>query len=268
MGVRNPQVVVAVLLLAAAVAGCGLQTSGIGPDDESVLEADRDGAGEGTPAEDARREDSGGGADGDRPDDGTDPADDGEEPPDAADDVGEEDDGGPIPEGCAIESCNGIDDDCDGRPDDGFECALGTSDICGPCGQGRATCMADCTWSECSYPPELCYPGTVEECTPLSCEVGHRACQPDCRWGPCEADHRECTPGATEACSIPSCGTGSRTCRSDCSWNPCSYECRNSWDTCCPGIGCVNLGYDPNNCGSCGRRCGTLSGCTDGHCWW
>jgi hypothetical protein len=259
MGGRNPQARVVVLLLAVATAGCGLQTGGLGPGDEFVLDVDRDATGEGIPAEDARREDS---------DDGTDPVDDGEEPPDAADDAGEEDDGGPIPEGCSIESCNGIDDDCDGRPDDGFECAVGTSSICGPCGRGRATCTADCTWSECSVPPDLCAPGDVEECVPLSCAVGHRTCRPDCSWSSCEADHRECTPGTTETCPIPNCGDGTRTCGADCSWSPCPYECRNSWETCCPGIGCVNLRYDAHNCGSCGHECGFASGCTDGHCWW
>lgn len=265
MGARNPQACLRFLVLLAWMAGCGLQTGGIGPGDDLLVDIERDGAGEGSPAEDARREDPGGGADGDDPDDGMNPVDNGEEP---ADDAEQEDDGELIPDGCAIESCNGIDDDCDGRPDDGFVCALGTTDFCGPCGRGRATCTETCTWSECSTPPEFCAPGDIQECAPPSCEIGHRTCQPDCSWGPCTADHSECTPGATVSCTIEGCGTGTQTCRSNCSWDPCRYECSNSWDTCCPGIGCVNLDWDVHNCGSCGRECGFWARCWEGDCWW
>ncbi|MBN1773003.1 MAG: hypothetical protein JXB32_17175 [Deltaproteobacteria bacterium] len=249
-------------LLAVLVLGCGLETSGISAFD-GASDVEDDAAGDWIPGEDARREDLGASEDVGWPDDGANPGDDGGDERDGDD----EDDGGPIPDGCSIESCNGLDDDCDTRPDDGFACVLGTSELgCGPCGQGRRECTAECVWSECTYPLELCAPGTEEECVPASCEVGHRTCEPTCEWSACVADHSDCTPGATESCEIESCGTGSRTCRTDCSWNPCRYGCSRSWETCCPGIGCVNLDSDIQNCGACGHDCGSWSICWFGDC--
>ncbi len=45
------------------------------------------------------------------------------------------------------EICDGRDNDCDGNPDDGFECLLGSSVGCGD-GTSRL-CKSDCTFSEC-----------------------------------------------------------------------------------------------------------------------
>lgn len=273
MGNRNRRLDALRMLLAAASLGCGLETSGIGGSD-AVPEIADDRVGDWVPADDADPPDDAIARDDVTVrDDAEEPGDDADAPPDGEDDdggedAGGEDDGGPIPDGCAVEICNGLDDDCDGRPDDGFECAIGIFDICGPCGEGRRTCNEECVWSDCTYPPEVCAPGTVEACTPASCAVGQRTCEPDCRWTACVPDHSDCSPGATQACSIPSCGTGSQTCAADCSWGGCHYECERDWEDCCPGIGCVNLEYDPQNCGSCGHECGTASGCTGGGCWW
>ena len=55
------------------------------------------------------------------------------------------------------ETCNGLDDDCDGSVDEGCECsAVGESRACGgeqtlplPCKQGTQVCQEDGIWSEC-----------------------------------------------------------------------------------------------------------------------
>ncbi|MBI5486666.1 MAG: hypothetical protein HY905_04995 [Deltaproteobacteria bacterium] len=49
------------------------------------------------------------------------------------------------------ETCNGRDDDCDGAPDNGFECASGASATCETaCATGGTrTCSDACTWSFC-----------------------------------------------------------------------------------------------------------------------
>jgi len=57
------------------------------------------------------------------------------------------------------EVCNGIDDDCDGTPDDGpsFECALGaTRDCLTDLGEaGEEECVTGCEWGPCAA-PEAC----------------------------------------------------------------------------------------------------------------
>ncbi|MFH1434835.1 MAG: hypothetical protein ABIJ56_03870 [Pseudomonadota bacterium] len=62
-------------------------------------------------------------------------------------------------EGCAwgecgppVESCNGLDDNCDGQPDEGFECVLGEDprDCVNPAGvPGTSECSASCLWTPC-----------------------------------------------------------------------------------------------------------------------
>jgi len=50
------------------------------------------------------------------------------------------------------ESCNGIDDDCDGISDNGFECRLGSVQACysGLC-SGTQLCLSECRWGACNF---------------------------------------------------------------------------------------------------------------------
>jgi hypothetical protein len=59
------------------------------------------------------------------------------------------------------ETCNGEDDDCDGVPDDGFDCVRGEMGICfSYCGaEVRRFCAGDCTWGACEVPA----PGSCDE---------------------------------------------------------------------------------------------------------
>ncbi len=64
-----------------------------------------------------------------------------------------------------IEICNGLDDDCDGVPDNGFACPAGLSAPCTTsCGStGAAPCDAACTLGACQPPSEICN-GIDDDC--------------------------------------------------------------------------------------------------------
>ncbi len=65
------------------------------------------------------------------------------------------------------EACNGADDDCDGEPDNGFDCVQGTIQACTIDGwPGTQTCQAEtCTWGACNpdAPPTDRCNGTYAE---------------------------------------------------------------------------------------------------------
>ncbi|MBI5488152.1 MAG: hypothetical protein HY905_12535 [Deltaproteobacteria bacterium] len=62
------------------------------------------------------------------------------------------------------EACNGLDDDCNGAPDDPFECIFGSTAPCSTsCGTtGISHCGATCTWT-CTPPEEVC-DGADQDC--------------------------------------------------------------------------------------------------------
>lgn len=121
--------------------------------------------------------------------------------------------------------CDGLDDDGDGVPDDGFDCALGESAACPtPCGTpGTHTCLGGCVWSVCVLPREVCNgvddncDGRIDEtmpCRPGQARACRQGCGPEgieecddaCRWRPCTGAPVSCEPECIadpSACRAP-----------------------------------------------------------------
>jgi hypothetical protein len=134
----------------------------------------------------------------------------------------------------AAESCNGLDDNCDGRMDEGFDL---TSDKmhCGSCG---TSCNAG----------ETCCAG---HCTNLATD--------NANCGACGAEHA-CMAGST-CCSGMCAGTMSDN--NHC--GSCTTSCA-AGESCCAGS-CVNTKTDAKHCGSCDAcTTGAQPGCCEGKC--
>jgi hypothetical protein len=169
-----------------------------------------------------------------------------------------------IPSGSACaagpEVCNGLDDNCNGAPDDTFPCVMGAPASCTTsCGSaGTGTCSATCTLptaATCTPPPETCN-GIDDDCDG-TCDNGQACCR-----------------GTTGSCST-SCGTtGTRTCSSSCTWGTCMgpAETCNGTDDDCDGACDEDFGCCRNTTGSCTTSCGSSgtrtcsSSCTWGTC--
>ncbi len=129
------------------------------------------------------------------------------------------------------EACNGIDDDCDGDPDNGFPCAIGRAvsceRTCGSAGIGACT-------PACEIPP----PG------PESCPPGPETCNgqdDDCNG--ITDDPLPCAAGARLPCNTDCGSEGYRVCTADCALpgGPClaPLEACNGMDDDCVD-GCDN----------------------------
>jgi len=171
------------------------------------------------------------------------------------------------------EVCNGVDDDCDAAPDDGFDCVRGTTASCmTSCGStGSRTCRNSCTYGACAPPAEGCT-GVDDDCDGRIDEAS------------------ECTAGMMRSCTT-SCGsTGAETCGGGCTYgscvpptevcngvdDDCDGACDDGVGMCCAGssVDCTSLGmgfasgtatcqsdcsgYDTSTCSLCGN--GVING--------
>jgi hypothetical protein len=160
----------------------------------------------------------------------------------------------PAADACEVreELCNGADDDCDGKCDNGFECCRGNTLVGGDCGMGgheESPCTSSCEWGEPSCIGEgVCEPETERVCG--SC--GRQICDSIGQWGPCTGE---------VDCSRPHTVGGSCT-DGICSGYACVGEWRNcdgDWDNGCE----IPVGV-ANQCSADGLD--TVTGCGTAWC--
>ncbi|MBI5500679.1 MAG: hypothetical protein HY907_10595 [Deltaproteobacteria bacterium] len=146
------------------------------------------------------------------------------------------------------ESCNGLDDDCTGGPDNGLPCVMGAPTACTTsCGTaGTGTCTASCaipTGAACTPPAEVCN-GTDDDCDGFTDEPA-----------PCAA-------GQTVACTTTCGSTGSGACTASCAipapaaCTPPAEAC-NGADDDCDGMTDEDSACVPGSSVSCSTACGS-----------
>lgn len=156
----------------------------------------------------------------------------------------------------ASEVCNGRDDDCDGRADEGFN--LRTDEMnCGRCGTrcsgGDSCCAGECVDTRddddhCGACGERCANGT-------RCRNG--ACMPVTM--PMAGMPAGGSGGSGGMSGAPAGGAGGA------GGSQCSPACA-AGETCCNG-NCVDLMNDPDHCGTCDNACDfDERGCCGGTC--
>jgi len=158
-------------------------------------------------------------------------------------------DGHAAVDGCTPgpETCNGVDDDCDGEADEGFDL---TTDLAN-CGACSHACDPDP-----GHAAPLCSDGTCA----MNCDAGWADCDGVAGNG-CEAD-----------LSDPStCGSCGRACVAPlplCDGGTCVDACSARRTLC--GDRCVDTRTDPLHCGMCDRACSSVAhgspACTSGTC--
>jgi hypothetical protein len=144
------------------------------------------------------------------------------------------------------ELCNGIDDNCNGTTDEGFNLQTDTSN-CGQCGHVCSAVNGSST----------CNSGI---CTISSCNAGYADCDTNANNG-CEVN---------TGTDIVNCGACGHACAAgqSCVNGTCATTSCSGGQTLC-GSSCVSTSNDVNNCGSCGHVCPAnhdIPGCVSGIC--
>ena len=155
------------------------------------------------------------------------------------------------------EICNGLDDDCLGGADNGFECVRASTGSCTTSclSTGSRTCSATCTWGACVPPAEVCngldddcifgpdngfdcVRGATRACATTCLSTGAQSCGSTCTWGACVPPAEvcngldddcvlgpdngfDCVRGSSAPCTTSCLSTGSRTCNDSCLWGAC-----------------------------------------------
>ena len=179
----------------------------------------------------------------------------------------------------AAKQCNGLDNDCDGKIDDG-PCPDGTictKGACIPkCGIGEFKCGPGliCDAGVCVEPPcvgktcpdgQTCVAGTcVDACTGVSCPHGQT-----CRVGVCVDPCSSLKCGADEVCEAGLCkpGCSCSGCAAGLSCDPASKKCLPApcvGKTCAKGTYCAADGACADSCT--GAKCPKGQLCKDGGC--
>ncbi|MEM9189947.1 MAG: hypothetical protein AAGF12_12265 [Myxococcota bacterium] len=184
----------------------------------------------------------------------------------------------PMPQ---TETCNDLDDNCDGEVDDGFD-KLTDENNCGDCG------------NTCSTGQECCAGGCRDTDTDEqhcgacgnACGVGLTCCGGDCVdtattetscgmcGNTCEAGRECCDSSCSNTQTDPlhcgmcgnACNAGENCCGGTCSTVSCACAaCMAGGGTCC-GDMCIDTQTDEANCGMCGNMCGATEECSSGLC--
>ena len=183
-----------------------------------------------------------------------------------------------------LEACDGIDNDCNGTPDEGFDLLTDASN-CGVCGNDCAFANASASCVDGACVVGDCDDGFYDHDDEDGCEY---ECTPDSDVdlgdnldNDCDGETDEdaiCDEGNKDTCgsSVGECSLGWKECSSG-AWTDCSDNVAPSEDICdgldndCDGSSDedFNLQTDTENCGTCGNDCAVAKAnvsCAAGEC--